>query len=73
MEATTADEYERLLAAFKQGYTAHLDWPTDDMTVLQLGRMLWLNNYVARHYRQWWGETAVPFYTALFERYLATG
>jgi len=22
---------------------------------------------------EWWGETAVPFYTALFERYLANG
>jgi Ser/Thr protein kinase RdoA (MazF antagonist) len=73
MEVTAAGEYARLLTAFKQGYTAHLDWPAGDMTVLQLGRLLWLNNYLARHHREWWGETAVPFYTALFERYLASG
>ncbi|MCB8944860.1 MAG: phosphotransferase [Ardenticatenaceae bacterium] len=73
MEETTAEQYEVLFAAFQQGYTAHLDWPAGDMTVLQLGRLLWLNNHLARHHRQWWGETAVPFYTALFERYLASG
>jgi hypothetical protein len=50
MEVTTAEAYERLLAAFKQGYTAHLDWPTGDMTVLQLGRLLWLNNYLVRYH-----------------------
>ena len=73
MEETNAEEYARLLAAFKQGYTTHLDWPEGDMTVLQLGRLLWLNNHFATQGRKWWGETAVPFYTALLERYLATG
>ena len=73
MEVTMAEAYERLLAAFKQGYMVHLDWPAGDMTVLQLVRLLWLNNYLVRHHREWWGETAVPFYTALFERYLASG
>jgi Ser/Thr protein kinase RdoA (MazF antagonist) len=73
MEETTADQYEQLFAAFKAGYTAQLEWPAGDITALQLGRLLWKNNYLARHHRQWWGETAVPFYTALFERYLASG
>lgn len=40
--------YRDLLAAFRLGYEGLLDWPEGNLEVLQIGRLLWKANYVAR-------------------------
>jgi Ser/Thr protein kinase RdoA (MazF antagonist) len=39
--------YDRLLDAFHDGYTRTTSWPTDDLTLFQLGRYVWRLNWVA--------------------------
>jgi len=41
--------YDRLLDAFRRGYTATSSWPDGDLTMFQLGRYVWRLNWVARH------------------------
>lgn len=48
LETVGASEYEALFASFRSGYERLLDWPEGDLGVLQLGRLLWKANYVAR-------------------------
>ena len=66
------DQYEDLLAAFRRGYERRLDWPEGDMAVLQIGRILWRVNWVARFQRQHLANN-LAFNTVFFERYLKTG
>ncbi len=73
LEDTTEAEYPVLLAAFRKGYTSLLAWPEGDMVVLQLGRILWIFNLIANYYGEEWWQKAVPFYTKVFEHYLAEG
>jgi Ser/Thr protein kinase RdoA (MazF antagonist) len=40
--------YHRLFACFRSGYERLLDWPQGNLAVLQIGRLLWKANYVAR-------------------------
>jgi Ser/Thr protein kinase RdoA (MazF antagonist) len=40
--------YHKLFACFRSGYEKLLDWPQGNLAVLQLGRLLWKANYVAR-------------------------
>lgn len=64
--------YETLLAAFRRGYEAYLPWPEGDLALLQISRILWRINFIARFEPQWLAHN-VAFYTDLFERYLAQG
>ncbi|MDQ7794504.1 MAG: phosphotransferase [bacterium] len=48
LETVGAARYEELLVSFRSGYERLLDWPKGDLGVLQLGRLLWIANYVAR-------------------------
>ncbi len=49
LEDVGAARYAHLLAAFRSGYERHLDWPEGNLAVLQLGRLLWKANWVARN------------------------
>jgi Ser/Thr protein kinase RdoA (MazF antagonist) len=40
--------YQSMFASFRSGYERLLDWPQGNLAVLQLGRLLWKANYVAR-------------------------
>lgn len=71
-EAGDANRYEDLLAAFRRGYERQLDWPEGEMAVLQIGRILWRVNWVARFQRPHLANN-LAFNTMLFERYLKTG
>lgn len=71
-EEVGLERYEQLLEAFQQGYERHLAWPSGNLTLLQLGRMLWRINYIAHFERKWLTES-ISFYTDLFERYLTHG
>jgi Ser/Thr protein kinase RdoA (MazF antagonist) len=52
LETVGAARYESLLASFHSGYEMLLDWPEGNLGVLQLGRLLWKANYVARFARE---------------------
>ena len=71
-EAGNQQHYEHLLVAFRRGYERRLDWPDGDMSALQVGRILWRMNWIARFQRQHLADN-VAFYVEHFERYLETG
>ena len=71
-EAGDPGQYEDLLAAFRRGYESELNWPDGDLSALQVGRILWRVNWVARFQRQHLRNN-LAFNTWLFERYLKTG
>ena len=70
IEDTDAERYEGLLAAFQRGYARYLAWPEGNMLLLQLGRMLWRLNWIARFQPERLPKLA-EFTAALFERCLA--
>jgi Ser/Thr protein kinase RdoA (MazF antagonist) len=51
LETVGPERYPDLLAACKSGYEKLLAWPEGDLEVLQIGRLLWKANYVARFHR----------------------
>ena len=52
LEVVGTERYPRLLDAVRRGYEQHLAWPEGEMEVLQIGRLLWKINYVARFARE---------------------
>ena len=72
LETVGLARYEVLLAAFKRGYTASLPWPEGDMVLLQIGRMFWILNWIARFMRQGLPEKLAAF-THIFDHYGQTG
>ena len=48
LETVGSERYPHLLAACRSGYERWLAWPEGDLEVLQIGRLLWKANYVAR-------------------------
>ena len=55
LETVGPERYPHLLAACKSGYETLLAWPDGDLEVLQIGRLLWMANYVARFHRATFG------------------
>jgi Ser/Thr protein kinase RdoA (MazF antagonist) len=49
LEIVGEAHYPRLLGAFQRGYEALLSWPEAPIEPFQIGRMLWMINWVARH------------------------
>ena len=47
-DTVVPDRYDRLLDAFRRGYTHTLDWPAGELVLFQLGRYVWRLNWVAR-------------------------
>lgn len=64
--------YPVLLAAFRQGYETHLDWPEGEIEIFQIGRLLWKINWVARFKRKWFPHV-VEKNMPVFEHYEQTG
>jgi Ser/Thr protein kinase RdoA (MazF antagonist) len=48
LETVGPERYPDLLAACRSGYERLLAWPEGDLEVLQIGRLLWQANWVAR-------------------------
>jgi Ser/Thr protein kinase RdoA (MazF antagonist) len=71
-ETAGLERYEHMLAEFRAGYCGHLAWPEGDLDALQMGRMLWKLNYIARVHREGLASY-MPFFVALCERFLTTG
>jgi Ser/Thr protein kinase RdoA (MazF antagonist) len=72
LETVGLERYEVLLPAFRRGYTAHLPWPDGDLVLLQLGRMLWILNWMAR-FRRKDLPAQVASYTGNYDHYQRTG
>ena len=49
LETVGEARYPALLGAFRRGYETLLAWPKDPIEPFQIGRMLWVVNWVARH------------------------
>jgi len=72
LEATGDVSYYRLLAAFRRGYEAHMEWPDDPLEPFQVGRLLWKINWVA-NYSARWLKNMVERHLPVFEHYEKTG
>lgn len=72
LETVGGARYEELLSAFRSGYESFLDWPEGNLGVLQLGRLLWKANYMARFARQSLGSVSER-YADIFRRFEQSG
>jgi len=61
LESVGPERYPDLLAACRDGYERLLRWPEGDLGVLQVGRLLWKANYVARFQRASFGAMGRAF------------
>lgn len=48
LETVGQARYSELLPVFRAGYEQYLPWPAGNLEVLQIGRLLWKANYIAR-------------------------
>lgn len=71
-EDAGVERYDHLLPVFKEGYQTVLPWPEGDMILLQMGRVLWRLNWIAR-FNQKRLDESFKFYAGLFKRTLAAG
>jgi len=71
-EVLDEEQYRTLLTAFRAGYTELLPWPEGELALFQLGRKLWVLNYIGMHWPQHL-PAAADFYIALYNRYRQTG
>ena len=70
--------YAHLLAAFRRGYERRLAWPDARIEPFQIGRLLWMINWVAREvgrptYSSEWLTKMVERHVPVFEHYERTG
>ncbi len=72
LETAGEARYSELLAAFRRGYEATMTWPDDPIEPLQIGRLLWKINWIARHESQWLASM-VERHIPVFEHYEQTG
>lgn len=72
LETVGSDRYAELLAAFRCGYARLLDWPEGKLEVLQIGRLLWKANYVARFVQDSLGALSAQ-YGDIFRSFEHTG
>ena len=72
LDDTGEECYPRLLAAFRRGYESLLAWPDDPIEPFQIGRLLWIVNWVARNQSDSL-EHAVARHVPVFEHYEQTG
>jgi len=72
LETVGEVRYPALLAAFKEGYESLLPWPADRIEPFQIGRMLWVINWVARHQPDYLADM-VKRYIPVFEYFEQNG
>lgn len=72
LETVGEERYVTLLAAFRRGYSAQLSWPDDPIEPLQVGRLLWKVNWVARRQPQWL-VNMIERHLPVLEHYARTG
>ena len=72
LETVGPERYPDLLAACRGGYQRWLAWPEGDLEVLQIGRLLWKANWVARFQRASFGAFGEA-HGRVFRRFEAAG
>lgn len=72
LENTDEERYPGLLSAFRTGYEELMEWPRERIEPLQIGRLLWKINWVARHEAEWLGEM-IDRHLPVFERFEKSG
>ena len=75
MDDVSAEAFEPLQAAFRQGYTSLLSWPEayeGQVDNFRAGRILWKANYIA-HFESKYLNQYVTWVTPQLKRYLETG
>jgi Ser/Thr protein kinase RdoA (MazF antagonist) len=72
LETVGGERYQGLLASFRSGYERLLDWPEGNLGMLQLGKLLWKANYVARFMPGSLGSLSVK-YGHIFRCFERTG
>ncbi|MFA7407195.1 MAG: phosphotransferase [Anaerolineaceae bacterium] len=72
LETVGEARYPAMLDAFREGYEAHLPWPEDPIEPFQIGRMLWVLNWVARHQSAYLVQ-AVGRHIPVFEHFQHSG
>jgi Ser/Thr protein kinase RdoA (MazF antagonist) len=72
LDDTDGERYSGLLAAFRRGYETLLSWPDDPIEPFQIGRLLWIVNWVARNQPESFTH-AVKRHLPVFEHYEQTG
>lgn len=72
LETVGEARYPALLMAFQRGYESLLSWPEDPIEPFQIGRMLWVVNWVARHQPEHLASM-IAGRIPVFERFQRTG
>jgi len=72
LEDTDEKRYPHLLSAFRKGYETLMEWPAEPIEPLQIGRLLWTINWVARNEEEWLGEM-IDRHVPVFERFEKDG
>jgi Ser/Thr protein kinase RdoA (MazF antagonist) len=72
LETVGEAHYPVLLDDFRQGYETHLPWPDDAIEPFQIGRMLWVVNWVARHQPEYLAQS-IERNIPVFEHLQRTG
>jgi Ser/Thr protein kinase RdoA (MazF antagonist) len=72
LETVGEAQYPVLRDAFRQGYERLLVWPEDRIEPYQIGRMLWVINWVARHQSKYLAKM-IERHIPVFEHYQRTG
>ena len=72
LETVGEARYPILLDGFRQGYESLLSWPGDAIEPFQIGRMLWVINWVARHQPEYLPKM-VERHIPVFEHFKRTG
>ncbi len=72
LETVGNARYRELLASFRSGYENLLEWPEGNLEVLQIGRLLWKANWVARFAQNTLGSLSKQ-YGDVFRNFERTG
>ena len=72
LETVGEARYPALLGAFQRGYETLLSWPAARIEPFQIGRMLWMVNWVAR-YEPEYLENMIERHIPVFEYFERTG
>ena len=72
LETVGVERYPALLGAFQRGYESLLTWPAARIEPFQIGRMLWMINWVARHEPEHLGNM-IERHIPVFKHFERTG
>ncbi len=72
LETVGEESYPLLLSAFRNGYQSLLPWPQEPIEPFQIGRLLWMINWIANHEPQQL-NSMIARHIPVFKHYTRTG